>query len=383
MRFRHPDGSIVHLAYCTNLHPAEDLEGVISQLARFAAPAREALEVPFLGVGLWLPAVLAARLVGERAALERLREALDTLRLEVVTFNGFPYRAFHAPVVKHRVYRPDWTEPERLRYTLNLAELASKLLPSSAAEATISTLPFGWRRGWTAQHDISARQALQALREGLDRLSDVSARRVRVGIEPEPGCALETTRQAAEALADFEGDELGICLDACHLAVQFEDAGEALGTLAAASVPIVKTQVSAAVRSAPSDVARLARFTEPRYLHQTRERLPNGEIAGVDDLPQALSGELPGEGEWRVHFHVPVHADGGDTTQPQLLAVLAAALGGPVPVTHHVEVETYTWTVLPYDDRPKDDEGLTDGIVRELDWTRQRLLDLGLEGVAG
>ncbi|MFL5821465.1 MAG: metabolite traffic protein EboE [Solirubrobacteraceae bacterium] len=381
MRFRHADGSTVHLAYCTNVHPAEDLSGVIEQLARFAGPAREALGIPILGVGLWLPADLAARLLADPAALSRLRDALATHQLEVVTFNGFPYRAFHAPVVKQRVYQPDWTEPDRLRYTLDLAELACKLLPADAQEASVSTLPLGWRAGWTAEQDGAARRALRALREALDRLSQTSGRRVRVGIEPEPGCVVETTRQAAEAIGGFDGDQLGVCLDACHLAVQFEDAEDALCQLAAAGVPVVKAQVSAALRAAPTEAGKLARFAEPRYLHQTRERSGNGTIAGVDDLDRALAGELPGEHEWRVHFHVPVHADASDTTQPQLRSTLAALLGGPKAITHHLEVETYTWTVLPSDRRPTNDTGLAEGIACELRWTRDRLLELGLDQV--
>ncbi|HEU4488701.1 MAG TPA: xylose isomerase, partial [Actinomycetota bacterium] len=40
MRFRHPDGSIVHLSYCSNVHPAEDVEGILAQLDRFASPLR-------------------------------------------------------------------------------------------------------------------------------------------------------------------------------------------------------------------------------------------------------------------------------------------------------------------------------------------------------
>ena len=43
MRFRHPDGSTVHLAYCTNVHPAETLDGVLAQLRDHCEPVRRLL----------------------------------------------------------------------------------------------------------------------------------------------------------------------------------------------------------------------------------------------------------------------------------------------------------------------------------------------------
>jgi hypothetical protein len=116
-----------------------------------------------------------------------------------------------------------------------------------------------------------------------------------------------------------------------------------------------------------------------------RERV-NGHVAGVDDLPDALGGGLPAHGEWRVHFHVPVHT-AEHTTQAELQATLAALVGGPSPATRHLEVETYTWSVLPdatgsaaTDDRGAEDR-LIDGIASELAWTRDRLVALGAEVV--
>ena len=113
MRFRHPDGSLVHLAYCSNVHPAEDLEGIHAQLRRFSGPVREHLGVDRLTVGLWLPAAAAAQLAAESEEIDALRAVLYEQGLEVVTLNAFPYGGFHDPVVKHRVYRPDWSEPDR------------------------------------------------------------------------------------------------------------------------------------------------------------------------------------------------------------------------------------------------------------------------------
>lgn len=414
MRFRHPDGTTVHVSYCSNVHPAEDLDGILAQLDRFAGPVRRAVGADRLGLGLWLPARAAHELASDPAAVERLRSALVAQRLEVVTLNGFPYGGFHDQVVKKAVYRPDWTEPERLTYTIDLARVLAGLLPDDTSVGSISTLPFGWPNpklhggavglaskggrvgsggGWSERATRAPLAALRRLAGELAALRDRTGRTIRIGIEPEPGCLVERTSQAAELLNGVVPSWVGVCLDACHLAVQFEEASEAVAMLTAAGVPVVKAQISAALRVAdprsPTAQATLATYVEPRFLHQTRERLPDGRIVGTDDLDEALAGLLPADGEWRTHFHVPVHwsaddeADGVTTTQPELRRTIQTLVGGPHPVTTHLDVETYTWSVLPPDRRPEDDAGLVDGLARELLWTRDRLTELGLREIGG
>jgi len=378
MRLLHPDGSTVHLAYCANVHAAEDLNGLLDTLRRYAGPVRERLGVPCLGVGLWLAAPVAEALGRDPGAVDRLRAALTRDGIEVVTLNGFPYRAFSAEVVKRRVYLPDWTEPVRAAYTATLARILAALLPDDVTQGSISTLPLGWRSRWDRAAGEQARRALTGTAEQLAALEDASGRSIRVGLEPEPGCVVETTAQAVRALEGLDTSRLGVCLDACHLAVQFEDAAQAVACLVAADVPVVKTQVAVALRAGRADRAGLAAFVEPRYLHQTRERA-NGAVLGVDDLPEALDGGLPGADEWRVHYHLPVHMGGAGSTQTELRATLGAVAGGPAPVTHHLEVETYTWGVLPVGSRPADDDGLIAGLTAELAWTRDELLALGLK----
>lgn len=382
MRFRHRDGSAVHLSYCSNVHPADDLNGVLRQLDRYAGPVRETLDAPRLGLGLWLAAPAAASLADDPEALEGLRSRLRAHNLEVVTFNGFPYKAFHAPVVKKAVYFPDWTDPARADYTLALASILAELLPEGVDSGSISTVPLGWREGWTEASDEAARRALQQVARGLAKLEARTGKTIRLALEPEPGCVAETTEGVVAALRDVDPEWVGVCLDACHLAVQFEETGEALEMLRASGVLLVKAQLSSALRverpNDPAERERLGRFVEPRFLHQTRERTSGG-VSGVDDLPDALVGGLPGEGEWRVHFHLPVHHPGDETTQGELMKSLDALLGGETPATTHLEVETYTWSVLPEGDRPTDDRGLVEGLAREVSWTRDRLIELGLE----
>jgi sugar phosphate isomerase/epimerase len=374
VRFRHRDGTLVHLAYCTNVHQAEDLDGVLAQLARFGEPVRERLGVDRLGLGLWLARPVASELVADPSAVARLRTELTARGLEVVTLNGFPYQGFHDPVVKHKVYRPDWATPERTAYTLDLARLLGELLPDDAVRGSVSTLPLGWRTEWRDD-----RGQLEVLAQGLAE----QERPVRVAFEPEPGCVIETTEQAAALLSEVDKDWLGVCLDACHLAVGFEDPAAALGRLEAAGLAVVKLQASAALEAAhpadPETRRALESFVEPRFLHQCNEGAP----PGADDLDLALDGGLPGEGPWRVHFHVPLHADPAPpltSTRPVLAGTLAELFGGGTARTDHVEVETYTWQVLP--DAPADDAGLVAGIAAELEWTRRELITLGLEEVS-
>lgn len=362
----------MHLAYCTNVHPAEDLDGIIGQLDTYATAVRRHLDADVLGLGLWLAAPVAAELAGDPARRRRLRQALDVRGLEVVTLNGFPYQAFHAPVVKHAVYHPDWTTRARLEYTLDLARVLVDLLPEGAARGSISSLPLAWREPWDAGRAAAAASQLDELARGLADLARASGRVVRVGFEPEPGCVVETTAQAAAALSDMDTEWLGLCLDLAHLACAWEEPVAALGRLRAAGLPVVKVQVSAALEAAePAAAASVLRgYAEPRFLHQTRTA--GGDAA--DDLDDALDRGLPGP--WRVHYHVPLHAAPVaplTSTVPVLRAALAALRAGPEPACDHFEVETYTWGVLPEALRPSTPDEVAAGIAAELAFARAEL----------
>ncbi|GAA4548776.1 metabolite traffic protein EboE [Amycolatopsis samaneae] len=380
MRFRHRDGTLVHLAYCTNVHAAEDFDGVLDQLARYAEPVRDRLGADRLGLGLWLARPVADELLTTPAAVSRLRTELASRGLEVVTLNGFPYQGFHDPVVKHKVYHPDWSTAERARYTLDLAKLLAALLPDDITRGSVSTLPLAWRTEWSPGSREAAHAHLDRLGLELAELAAETGRVVRVGFEPEPGCVIETSAQAATLLSDVDKRWLGVCLDACHLAVGFEDPAAAVANLAEAGLSVIKLQVSCALQADnPSDeVVRnaLRSFAEPRFLHQCTEAAP----PGTDDLDAAVAGELPGHRPWRVHFHVPLHTDPPPplrSTRGVLAQTLTELLGGPSARVDHLEVETYTWQVLPHP--PADAAGLVAGLAAELNWTRRQLIDIGLE----
>jgi sugar phosphate isomerase/epimerase len=379
MRLRHRDGQTIHLGYCTNVHPGEDLPEIMAQLDAYAVAVRRLVSADRLGVGLWLAAPVAAQLAADPGAVAQLRRDLAARGLEVVTFNGFPYRSFHAPVVKRAVYQPDWLTQDRMQYTVNLAQILAGLLPEDAARGSVSTLPLAWRTPWTSRHSSAAQRQLADLAGRLAAVRAQTGRLVRVAFEPEPGCVMESTAQAVAELSGVDTDFLGVCLDLAHLACAWEEPTAALARLVSAGLPVVKVQVSAALAATRPDeagtAAALRAYAEPRVLHQTR----NADGQAADDLTEALDAGLPGP--WRVHYHVPLHA----APQPPLHATvdvlrsaLAALVGGEKAACDHLEVETYTWNVLPSAQRPSGPAGLAEGIAAELRFTQCELLALGL-----
>jgi len=394
-------GGASHLTYCTNIHPGESWEEVRENLGRYlpAVKARVAPDRP-LGVGLRLSG-RAADALAAPAALAELREFLAANDLYVFTINGFPYGVFHRARVKEDVYLPDWQDPERLRYTNRLADLLAGLLPAEPGlEGSVSTVPGAFRA--RAADAGAAERIAGALLDHAAHLVDLEARTGRVvclALEPEPCCLLETVEEtvaffqtrllsgtAVRRFARRTGLDagaaelalrrhLGVCLDLCHAAVEFEDPDIALAALRAAGIRIAKVQVSAGLRVPELDadaLAALRAFDDDVYLHQVVERGPGGLTRYVD-LPDALAAarESSGAREWRVHFHVPVFREdlgAFATTQPFLRRVLARHRESPLAA--HLEVETYTWDVLPARYRG---EPATDAVVRELEWTRAAL----------
>jgi sugar phosphate isomerase/epimerase len=375
---------VTPISYCTNVHPAEDLPGVLAQLDRYAEPVRRLVGTDVLGLGLWLPAELAMELADDASLRAKLRTELDTRGLEVYTLNAFPYGGFHDEVVKHSVYRPQWTDPRRLEYTLDCATVLADLLPDSASYGSISTLPLSWRSPWDSDDDDAATAAIGELTAVLDGMAAGDGRPIRLAVEPEPGCVLDTVADAVRWLAPrVDPRYVGLCLDTCHLAVSFADPAETVAAIHRAGLSVVKVQASAALQveepaSEPAQLA-LADFTEPRYLHQVRERTGDGAVLGADDLPQALT-ELPAQRTWRVHFHVPLHARPAAplSATTDVLRAAVAALESTVDELPHIEVETYTWSVLPETAGNGGDTALIRGIAAELRWAAAQLL--GQEG---
>jgi sugar phosphate isomerase/epimerase len=328
------------------------------------------------------------------------RESLAANGLNLFTLNGFPYGDFHAAVVKQQVYQPDWADPRRLQYTHDLARLLAECLPAGQGEGTISTLPLGFKPDWTEARQQQALTALCRLVVSLAELRERGGRNIRVCLEPEPGCVIESTDEALRLFVDelplqarrlgipaeLLDHHLGVCFDVCHQAVMFEDPAVALTRLQQAGIAIGKIQLSSALAvTRPDGVtarAALAEFAEPKYLHQARTRMADGGLRGVMDLPAALAGELPTEAPWRIHFHLPIQAAtltrGELSTTQTVLEQTFDWLAAHPMVKPHLEVETYTWQVLPPELRPKTVVELQQGLAGELTWAESQLDQRGL-----
>ncbi len=398
-------GAGVHLTYCSNIHPGETWPEVRANIDSHVRAVRDRVaSAGAFGIGLRLSARAAAELA-EPVALAEFRAFLQRSGLYVFTLNGFPYGTFHGTRVKEDVYLPDWRDPERLRYTNQLADLMAALLPDPVAgepalEGSVSTVPGAFKPALGGPDDeaLMVEHLLQHVAH-LVRLRARCGRVVALALEPEPHCFLETVDEAvrfftrdlhgpaaAARLAALTGLDdiaaaaalrahLGLCLDLCHAAVEFEQPADCIRRLADAGIRVHKMQISAGLRLPRLDesaLQALRRFDDPVYLHQVVQRDADG-LRRFADLPQALAA-LPGDGagrEWRVHFHVPIFLEALPpfvSTQAFVREVLA--LQRAQPVSSHLEVETYTWDVLPMAFR---NGGVDDAVARELAWVRQEL----------
>lgn len=390
-----PENS-VHLTYCSNIHPGETWAEVRAQIGAHLPKIKAQLspDGPF-GIGLRLSAV-AAEALSDPAALAEFKAFLADEDLYVFTINGFPYGAFHGTPVKERVYLPDWRHEARLAYSNRLADLLAELLPDDPAlDGSISTVPGAFKPEIAGRADVAAMAELLVRHAAhLAALRERTGRTISLELEPEPCCYIETIDEAVAFFRDhlFSADavarmtaltglgqdaavsalrrHLGLCLDLCHAAVEFEDADTALAKLRDAGIRIGKMQISAGLRFARVDDATidlLRPFNDAVYLHQVVERNGAG-LTRYLDLPEAFAASegKSGDREWRVHFHVPIFLDDlgrFSTTQDFIREMLDRQRSAPV--TQHLEVETYTWDVLPPEYRNVDVDA---AIVRELQW---------------
>jgi len=384
----------IDLAYCTNVHRGENWAETFAALEHHVLPVRRRVAPGrSYAIGLRLGQRAAAELA-QRDVLSAFRRWLERNDCYIFTINGFPYGSFHGTRVKEQVYAPDWSTPERVAYTQQLFDLLVELAPAGAA-GSVSTVPGSFKAFVAAEP--ARRKAildnLTACGRHIATLAERTGRDLHLGLEPEPLCLIETSGETVDFFGEWRaGDSsvesllrhVGVNYDCCHLAVEFESARAALDRMTGAGIRVSKLHLSSALRVRPDAAGRraLAAFVEPVYLHQVVVGCGQEVRRRHVDLPDALADSTPPavDDEWRVHFHVPLHAAPGapfGDTREHLGEALDWLQAHPGACTH-LEMETYTWEVLP----PALRLPMEDHLVREYAWTLGALAQRGLADAA-
>ena len=393
-------GNLGHLTYSTLVHPGDTWEEMWHSLTTYvpAVKKRVCPDKPF-GVSLRISGKSAERLTGDAKERARLKAFLADNDMYLYTVNAFPHGAFKGARVKELVYEPDWRTDQRALYTVQVADILAEIAPAGIAPS-IQSPPCGFKPRVTRPEVVDAytRQVLRVVAH-LVRLEERSGRTVTLALEPEPFCFMEVTSEAvdyfthhlyadksAEALAKETGlsvagahaalrRHLGLVYDICHQAVEFEDISASLASLVAAAIPIFKLQEAAALRVPVVTrelVDALTPFADTVYLTQTIEKR-DGRLTRYLNLEDALAAwkKDPGPREWRTHFHVPVFLDDLGMFKTTRFAIEEALrFHKATPLSRQLEIETYTWDVLPAHLKTGD---ITDYVVRELEWVQRQL----------
>jgi hypothetical protein len=142
-------------------------------------------------------------------------------------------------------------------------------------------------------------------------------------------------------------------------------------------VQIVKLQEAASMHIpdvTPKTVDALQSFAKTIYLSQTCQK-KDGKYTWFLNLEDAFEAfqKDPGPREWRTHFHVPVFLNdlGGAFGTTRFALEQALAFHKKTPLSTHLEIETYTWDVLP--DHLKTGD-IVEYVTRELDWVKGQLV---------
>ncbi|HVU28501.1 MAG TPA: metabolite traffic protein EboE [Verrucomicrobiae bacterium] len=384
----------LHLAYCTNVHRGETWAETFDSLEKYTLAVREKVcPRDEFAIGLRLSNCAASELSDAKTLLA-FQRWLEKNGCYIFTFNGFPFGKFHGARVKENVYLPDWTSPERLNYTNLLFDLLAELLPAGM-EGSVSTLPGSFKEFIsTREQEIETRKNLFRCVEHISRVSEKSKKPLHLGLEPEPLGYFENSAETISFFGqmryEYKNDSrltefLGVNYDCCHFAIEFEEPQNAIAAFQNAGIKISKIHLSSALKCQPTIEARekLKQFADDVYLHQVVARDENGKLKIFRDLPDALAAssklkiqdsKLP---EWRIHFHVPLHAPAAPplaNTNDHLPSALDWLAKNPT-LCPHLEMETYTWEVLPPELRTR---SVVDQIAAEYDWTLARLKERGL-----
>ncbi len=389
-----------HLTYSTLVHPGDNWNEIWTSLTTYVpkVKARIAPNEPF-GVSLRLAAESAQALVSNRRERDKLKKFLADNDMYLYTVNAFPYGPFKGRIVKEQVYEPDWRSEERTQYTINVAEVLGDVAPEGTAPS-IQSAPLGFKPRVTGP-EVVASYTEHVLRVAahLIGLQERTGRTVGLALEPEPFCFLETTDEtieyftkhlysgaAAATVARLAGipiseahsalrRHVGMVFDICHQAVAYENIAESLQKLVDAGIPIFKLQEAAALyipQVTEKTIEVLRRYADTIYLTQTVEK-KDGRFTKFLNLEDAFAAwkTNPGPREWRTHIHVPVFLDDLGAFRTTRFAIEdALKFHKANPVSRQLEIETYTWDVLPDSLKTGD---IVDYVCRELEWVQGQL----------
>ena len=383
----------IHLAYCTNIHRGEGWDETFKALEDYTIRVRDEVcpNDPY-AIGLRLGQLAALELNDPtHDRIEVFRNWLDKNNCYVFTINGFPYGQFHGERVKEQVYRPDWTDQRRVQYTNLLFDILVKLLPPGVS-GSVSTLPGSFKEfinDDAAQGDLIVNNISQC-GDHIIRLTEETGKDLHLGLEPEPLGWFETTDETVkffDRLRSCKGNVydsvIGVNYDTCHLAIEFESADDAVAALRDKNIRISKIHLSSALRLSPSpqSLKILKDYEDDVYLHQVVAKTKEGTLQRYRDLSDALKYAMSGtecdDEEWRVHFHIPLHSSPGNQfndTRDHIEDILELLSSDP-SLCQHLEMETYTWEVLPDDLQSGD---VVEQLVREYQWTLERLVRVSL-----
>lgn len=355
-----------------------------------------------MGIGLRLSNLASLDLMEEKA-LNDFLEWLSENQAYVFTMNGFPYGGFHHTRVKDQVHAPDWTSKERVDYTLRLFHILAELIPDGM-DGGVSTSPLSYKPWFETKESMAAAkdqatENILIVAEQLYTIWERSGIVLHLDIEPEPDGLLESGREFIDwfendllpkgiasfgkklNLSDSDAEVLirqhiCLCYDVCHFAIGYEPHAAIIKELADKNIQVGKIQISAAIKAGLSRtydertavINAFSKFNEDTYLHQVIAKRNNGELIHYADLPEAIADcNNPDVNEWRAHFHVPIFKeDFGLLKSTQSDIVMVLDLFNEKLFTNHLEVETYTWDVLP--DTLK--VPLNQSITRELKWVK-------------
>lgn len=391
-----------HLTYSTLVHPGDSWDDIWASLQKYVPAVKRNVSpnAPF-GVSMRISHATSEVLIASPEKRAMVRKFLADNDMYLYTVNAFPYGPFKNQIVKEQVYEPDWSSLERLKYTMNVATIVADIAPESV-NPSIQTPPLGFKPNVTSIAVVEAyAENVRKLATHVNNIHRYKGRTVTLAIEPEPACFLETTPETIdffnnhlrseksianlaaktgatiEAAREILARHVGIVYDICHQAVEFEDITKSLQSLKDESIPVWKLQEAAAMmipEVTKEKIAAVKQYAKTIYLTQTHQRTKDGKITRYLNLEDAIAAweKKPVECEWRIHFHVPVFLeDLGPFKSTRFAIAEAMKFQKQHRLSDQLEIETYTWDVLP--DHLKTGD-IVDYVTKEIEWVKSQLV---------